>query len=68
MSQRFVWSQILVCNFNLGNIYNLYLQCIYLQYITVCQTEGVLIRKKLFLFYNFEREEDVLTVKLCHSF
>ena len=68
MSQRFVWSQILVCNFNLGNIYNLYLQCIYLQYVTVCQTEGVLIRKKLFLFYNFEREEDVLTVKLCHSF
>ena len=68
MSQRFVWSQILVCNFNLGNIYNLYLQCIYLQYVTVCQTEGVLIRKKLFLFYNFEREEEVLTVKLCHSF
>ena len=68
MSQRFVWSQILVRNFNLGNIYNLYLQCIYLQYVTVCQTEGVLIRKKLFLFYNFEREEDVLTVKLCHSF
>ena len=68
MSQRFVWSQILVCNFNLGNIYNLYLQCIYLQYVTVCQTEGVLIRKKLFLFYNFEREEEVLTVKLRHSF
>ena len=68
MSQRFVWSQILVCNFNLGNIYNLYLQCIYLQYVTVCQTEGVLIRKKLFLFYNFEREEEVLTAKLCHSF
>ena len=68
MSQRFVWSQILVCNFNLGNIYNLYLQCMYLQYVTVCQTEGVLIRKKLFLFYNFEREEEVLTVKLCHSF
>ena len=62
--KEFFWSQILVYNFSLGNIYNLYLQCIHLQYVIVCQTEGVLIRKQLFLFYNFEREEEVLTAKL----
>ena len=73
--------KILVYNFNLVNIYNLYLQCIYLQYVIVCQIEGVLLRKQLFLFYNFEKEEEVLTVKLracyvqkclfvssCHNF
>ena len=81
MSHRILWLQILVYNFNLGNIYNMYLQCIYLQYVFVSQIEGVLIRKQLFLFYNFEREEEVLTVKLracyeqkclfvssCHNF
>ena len=64
MSYRILWLEILVYNFNLGNIYNMYLQCIYLQYVFVSQIEGVLIRKQLFLFYNFEREEEVLTVKL----
>ena len=42
----------------------MHLQCIYLQYVFVGQIEGVLIRKQLFLFYNFEREEEALTVKL----
>ena len=37
---------------------------IYLQYVIVCQIEGALIRKQLFLFCNFEREEEVLAVKL----